>query len=199
MNRLLKVARAAWEKGIVGIGKFSATYVDAVRTYGDKAKEAFRAAYPVFGPREWKRIEMVGSGKLSPELFFKSDSFIGKLMKMRDSKRIQNAIIKAVQDKGEAPSVKATRIAGLVRKVNKAHDSHGRSARRILSEMAEEIVRYSHLRDDEWEFEESHGDRAFWNEETEKEHSELLGEIQDSRDRLTKLVREATGDRNISV
>jgi hypothetical protein len=65
--------------------------------------------------------------------------------------------------------------------------------------MSKEIVRYSYLRDVEWDFDEYHGNRDMWNDETCKEHDELLEEIQNSRNRLTALVREATGDATISV
>ena len=73
------------------------------------------------------------------------------------------------------------------------------SLKKILAEMSEEIVRYSHLRDDEWEFEENLGLRDMWDGETYKAHDELLDDIQASRDRLTELVREATGDENVCV
>jgi hypothetical protein len=81
-----------------------------------------------------------------------------------------------------------------LRKVNKPCKKKGRNPKKILSEMSDEIVRYSTLRDVEWDFEEFHGNRDMWDDETCKEHDELLEEIQASRSRLTELVREATGD-----
>ena len=72
-----------------------------------------------------------------------------------------------------------------------------RSAEEILRELCEEIVKYNALRDDEWDFEDEHGDRAFWNEIVESEHQSLLNDIQKGRERVRGLLREATGDESM--
>ena len=65
--------------------------------------------------------------------------------------------------------------------------------------MSNAVVEYSDLRDEEWDFEERHGNRDMWSDRICKNHEKLLGKIQASRDELTRLVREATGNGSISV
>lgn len=67
----------------------------------------------------------------------------------------------------------------------------------ILKELIDEIMEYNALRDDEWEFEEEHGNREFWDAETESEHDDILGAILAHRGYIRNLIVEATGDENI--
>lgn len=64
----------------------------------------------------------------------------------------------------------------------------------ILKELIDEIMEYNALRDDEWVFDEEHGNREFWDVETCNEHDELLDEIYNHRKAIRDLIVEATGD-----
>ena len=44
------------------------------------------------------------------------------------------------------------------------------------------LMEYNRLRDEEWEFEDKHGNRDFWDDETNKEHDELLDSIMEKPD-----------------
>ena len=68
----------------------------------------------------------------------------------------------------------------------------------ILKELIDEIMEYNALRDDEWDFDDEHGDRDFWDEETCKEHDELIDEILTHRAAIRNLIVEATGDKDIA-
>lgn len=199
LKKLLKQAADAFNGASLNIQKFAEAYVEIDDNFGHENLDAFKAQYPIFGKREWERLGWVGDGFLMPEFFFKSDSFVCKVLKMKKSKDVQQRIVDLSKDETLTHCERESKIKALMRKVNKTCEKHGRSARRILADMAEEVVKYSHLRDDEWEFEENRGNRDMWDDETCKEHDELLEEIQSSRDRLTELVREATGDATISV
>ena len=278
MKKYLNIAAKAWAGATLNIQKFADAYVYAVLDFGDEAAKSFAAAYPMFGEREWRRLTLIGNGELLPQFFFKSDYFVGKLLKMSSSMRIQRALVGASNDgrirvdRGHGPEKASladltkkeeralvmllseenekltdealkTKYRILISKVNKSGRKHRaawemrvvggrtvahfnractmeredleevlkrmkrghraigatRPSRDILDEMADEIVMYSSLRDDEWEFEENHGNRDFWDGKTCKEHDELLGDIQASRNRLTELVREATGDEKVYV
>lgn len=199
LKKLLKQAADAFNGASLNIKKFADAYVEIDDNFGQEELDAFKAQYPMFGKREWERLGWVGDGFLMPEFFFKSDSFVCKVVKMKNGQDVQQRIIDVSKDDTLTRCERESKIKALMRKVNKTCEKHGRSARRILADMAEEVVKYSHLRDDEWGFEENRGNRDMWDDETCKEHDELLEEIQSSRDRLTELVREATGDATISV
>lgn len=276
MEKYLKIAARAWAGATLNIKKFADAYVEAVGMFGDKAKERFSAAYPMFGKREWHRLGQIGDGRLLPQFFFKSDCFVGKLLNMNSSMRIQKALVGASNDgrirvdRGNGPE--KVRLSDLTRKeeralilllseeneklspddlklkyrtlvanVNKSNRSSrpaweirivrgcpvahinracnmevydledalervkacrsgsARTSREILNELANHIIKLESLRDDEWDFEEKHGQRDMWDDEVMKEHDELLDEIQAARDYATKLIREATGNDKLEV
>lgn len=199
LKQLLKKAADAFNGASLNIQKFADAYVEIDDNFGREELDAFKAQYPMFGDREWERLGWIGDGFLMPEFFFKSDSFVCKVVKMKNGKAVQQRIIDVSKDEKLSCEERESKIKALMRKVNKTCEKHGRSARKILAEMAEEVVKYSHLRDDEWDFEEEHGHRDMWDDETCEKHDELLGDIQKSRDRLTELVREATGDMTLDV
>ena len=276
MEKYLKIAARAWAGATLNIKKFADAYVEAVGKFREKAMERFSAAYPMFGKREWRRLGQIGAGSLLPQFFFKSDFFVGKLLNMTSSFRIQKALVGASNDgrirvdRGNGPE--KVKLADLTRKeekalilllseeneklspddlklkyrtlvanVNKSNRSRrpaweirivggrpvahfnrscnmevydlecalervktcrsgsARTSREILNELANHIIKLESLRDDEWDFEEKHGQRDMWDDEVMKEHDELLDEIQAARDYATKLIREATGNDKLEV
>lgn len=276
MKKLLEKAARAWAGATLNIKKFADAYVEAVGKFRDEAMERFSAAYPMFGKREWRRLGQIGAGSLLPQFFFKSDFFVGKLLNMTSSMRIQKALVGASNDgrirvdRGNGPEkVKLADLTRkeekalilllseenenlspddlklkyrtLVAKVNKSNRSRrpaweirivggrpvahfnracnmevydledaldrvkgcrsgsARTSSEILNELANHIIKLESLRDDEWDFEEKHGQRDMWDDEVMKEHDELLDEIQAARDYVTKLIREATGNDKLEV
>lgn len=233
----LKSAAKAFANATLNIKKFADCYVEARSNCEDEAEviESFKAAYPMFGEREWRRFYMIGNDILLPQFMFKSDAFVGKLLRLKDNMKWQQALVSASDDgtlrvdRGNGPEkVKLSELtkkeekilamlmsekdskmtpeeliltfSGIMRKINKTRKRKGkRTPREILDDMSAEVIKYSALRDDECTFEEKHGDRAFWDDEIDQAHDDLLDEIKNSRDRLTKLVREATGDRSLTV
>jgi hypothetical protein len=69
----------------------------------------------------------------------------------------------------------------------------------ILKEMVDAIVELESLRDEEWDFEEGHGDRCMWTDDVCRKHDELLDEIMAARRRVRDLAREATGNMKLEV
>jgi len=276
MEKYLKIAARAWAGATLNIKKFADAYVEAVGKFRDEAMERFSAAYPMFGKREWRRLGQIGAGSLLPQFFFKSDFFVGKLLNMTSSIRIQKALVGASNDgrirvdRGNGPE--KVKLADLTRKEEKAlilllseeneklspddlklkyrtlvarvnksnraispaweirivggcpvahfnrscnmgrfdledalervkgcRSGSARTSREILDELANHIIKLESLRDDEWDFEEKHGQRDMWDDEVMKEHDELLNEIQAARDYATKLIREATGNDKLEV
>jgi len=276
MKKFLEKAAKAWAGATLNIKKFADAYVEAVGKFREEAIERFSAAYPMFGKREWRRLGQIGAGSLLPQFFFKSDFFVGKLLNMTSSMRIQKALVGASNDgrirvdRGNGPE--KVKLADLTRKeekalilllseeneklspddlklkyrtlvanVNKSNRSRrpaweirivggrpvahfnracnmevydledalervkacrsgsARTSREILNELANHIIKLESLRDEEWDFEEKHGQRDMWDDEVMKEHDELLNEIQAARDYATKLVREATGNDKLEV
>lgn len=124
MEKYLKMAARAWAKATLNIQKFSDAYVEALGKFGEEADKRFSAAYPMFGEREWRRLCQIGNGELLPQFFFKSDFFVGKLLKLNSSMRIQKALVGASNDgrirvdRGNGPE--KVRIADLTRKEEKA-------------------------------------------------------------------------------
>lgn len=98
MKKYLDMAARAWAKATLNIKKFADAYKSAIDSFGEDAQEKFSAAYPMFGAREWQRMYFVGSGVLLPQFMFKSDSFVCKLMKMKNSMEWQNALVGAAKD-----------------------------------------------------------------------------------------------------
>ena len=68
----------------------------------------------------------------------------------------------------------------------------------ILKDLVEAVRTHNALRDEEWDFEESHGDRYMWNAEEMAAHDELLDEIRESTEKVRSLMVEATGDETIT-
>ena len=86
-------AKRMLRNGLGGMNDFCRTYVFCVDKYGDVARSEFAAEFPCFGDREWKRFEMVGTGEMRPEFLFRSDVFVGKLMRRNDSSLLQETIL----------------------------------------------------------------------------------------------------------
>lgn len=95
MDKFLKAAAIAWTGAKFNIMKFAEAFVNAVASCGDAARERFSKAYPMFGPREWRRLEQIGSGELLPDFFMKSDAFVGRLLRLKRSKEFQKALVEA--------------------------------------------------------------------------------------------------------
>ena len=97
----LKLAAQAFAGATLNIQKFAECYVSARLYFSEKEDEvieAFKAAYPMFGEREWKRFWMVGNYILLPQFMFKSDAFVGKLLKLKDHMKWQQALVSASED-----------------------------------------------------------------------------------------------------
>lgn len=124
MEKYLKIAARAWAGATLNIKKFADAYVEAVGKFREEAMERFSAAYPMFGKREWRRLGQIGAGSLLPQFFFKSDFFVGKLLNMTSSMRIQKALVGASNDgrirvdRGNGPE--KVKLADLTRKEEKA-------------------------------------------------------------------------------
>lgn len=124
MERFINRAAKAWANATLNIQKFANAYVEAVGKFGEVATEEFKFTFPMFGEREWRRLTLIGNGELLPQFFFKSDFFVGKLLKMNSSMRIQKALVGASNDgrirvdRGNGPE-KAT-LADLTKKEEKA-------------------------------------------------------------------------------
>lgn len=69
--------------------------------------------------------------------------------------------------------------------------------KRELNSLVKAIRNYDSLRDDEWDFEDNHGNRDCWTEEVCEEHEELLGDILTARRKVEKILRRVTGDKNL--
>ena len=278
MKKLLEKAARAWAGATLNIKKFADAYVEAVGKFREEAMERFSAAYPMFGKREWRRLGQIGAGSLLPQFFFKSDFFVGRLLNMNSSMRIQKALVGASNDgrirvdRGNGPEkvnladltrkeekalilllseeneklspdelkLKYRTLVANVNKSNKkcgvrwsirviggkrvAHISRacnldrgdidfirfrlggakgigkcGRMPREILSDLVNVVIDLNSLRDDEWDFEEKHGQRDMWDDDVVKKYNMLLKDIQYIRNNATRLVREATGNDNLEV
>ena len=109
LDRFLERAANAWRGVARDVKLFACAYCDAVKGYGERAERRFRREYPMFGPREWRKMELIGSGELLPQFFFKSDAFIGSLLRMCESKSIQGDIVRMSEkgmlfsDRGDGP------------------------------------------------------------------------------------------------
>lgn len=71
--------------------------------------------------------------------------------------------------------------------------------KRELNSLVKAIRNYDSLRDDEWDFEYHHGsNRDCWTEEVCEAHIELLNDIQAAREKVEKIIRRVTGDKNLN-
>lgn len=98
LETYLAEAGRAYTGAIAGIGRFATIYVAAVSHYGQVAKNAFAAQYPVFTARMWARIEQIGSGKLLPQLIGTSDRFVAALLRLDNSLSWQRKLVGATED-----------------------------------------------------------------------------------------------------
>lgn len=67
----------------------------------------------------------------------------------------------------------------------------------LLDKLIPILVEYNKLRDEEWDFEDNHPGRAFWSEDIQKEHDELLEEISQKRIAIRDILREAACDQTL--
>lgn len=294
LKDFIKSAAKAFAKATLNIQRFANCYVNARITFADDESsviEAFKAAYPMFGDREWRRFWMVGNHILLPQFMFKSDAFVGKLLKLEDHMKWQQALVSASEDgkllvdrgngpekvtladltkKEErtlaillnekdaelSPTMLIEKFSGMVRQVNKSKSKgpaweiepaedlpngvegveeidgkvscirfkrgkYGKreiqqvlkalklnwadkctttkSATEMMREMAYEIVKLNDLRDEEWEYCDENGPKDGWNYRTVQGYDKILKGIYASRKKLTKMVREVTGDNSLSV
>lgn len=81
---------------------------------------------------------------------------------------------------------------------NEELENENKRLREELAALAESVWEYNSLRDDEWDFDDVHGNRDFWDDETNDAHDELLKEILASRKKVGELVREALGKPDLS-
>jgi hypothetical protein len=51
------------------------------------------------------------------------------------------------------------------------------------------LMEYNRLRDEEWDFEDKHGNRDMWDDEVNKEHDELLDKIMEKRREVENYLR----------
>ena len=106
IEKAVEGCRESIGMSIGGIRRFAKLYSASIRKWGEAAQDRFQAEFPYFGPREWRRFEMVASGELRAELIFRSDSFIGKLVRMKDSAGAQDRICMSSADGSKAISRK---------------------------------------------------------------------------------------------
>ena len=59
------------------------------------------------------------------------------------------------------------------------------------------LLEYNSLRDEEWDFEEKHGNRDFWDKETNEEHEDLLKEIGEKRKEVRTYLQIIMGNPNL--
>jgi hypothetical protein len=75
----------------------------------------------------------------------------------------------------------------------------GRPSSEIMSELVVAVCELESLRDDEWDIEEECPHRELWDDELVERHDKLLGDIQNARDKVQRLCREATGNDKLEV
>ena len=76
---------------------------------------------------------------------------------------------------------------------NEELENENKLLREELTALAEAIVEYDKLRDDEWDFEDEHKDPYSWDADTCDEHDELLDKILASRNKVGEIVRKVLG------
>lgn len=67
----------------------------------------------------------------------------------------------------------------------------------FLDKLIPLIIEYNKLRDEEWDFEEKHPHRDFWDSEVIEAHDKLLNEIMEKRGEVQSLLRTITGDNGL--
>lgn len=77
-----------------------------------------------------------------------------------------------------------------------AKDSKRRADSEILEDLIVAMREYDNLRDREWDFETEHGNRDMWGDDVCDEHDELMEDIDKARAKVSKLIAEATGDKD---
>ena len=60
------------------------------------------------------------------------------------------------------------------------------------------LLEYNRLRDEEWDFEDKHGNRDMWDEDVCNEHDELLDSIMEKRREVENYLRIITGNPDLS-
>lgn len=71
--------------------------------------------------------------------------------------------------------------------------------KRDLNALVKAVREYDSLRDEEWDFEEAHGyDRNSWTAEDCEAQEKLLKDILEARRKVEKILRRATGDKNLN-
>lgn len=200
IQECMEQAEKAWSGATLNIDAFAKAYVTALAENEHAARYFFTTTYPLFSEREWRKLELVGRGSLLPQFFFKSDAFVGKLLSRKDSKERQEELVRAAESEDERPETRIAKCKRLVAAVNRSRTGKPRrGAREILNDIVDAIRELESLRDDEWEFEETHGDRAFWDAKVGREHDKLVGKILKARRRVRDLAREATGNNELEV
>ena len=63
----------------------------------------------------------------------------------------------------------------------------------LLKELANAVIEYNALRDDEENFTDEHGNEFDWNEDTATEHEELVQHVCAKRAKVAALLSEALG------
>jgi hypothetical protein len=100
MNKLkvlVNKAKAAFARVTIDVRRMADAYVEALKC-SDDAQSSFSAAFPMFGDREWRRLKLIGEGRLLPQFMMKSDRFVCSLIKMPCSMNWQKAIVGASRD-----------------------------------------------------------------------------------------------------
>ena len=67
----------------------------------------------------------------------------------------------------------------------------------ILKDLIDAVIEYNSLRDDEWDFNDEHGNPDIWDTETNDAYEELIAEILEKRREVRSLIVEATGDETL--
>jgi len=73
-----------------------------------------------------------------------------------------------------------------------------RTDKEILDDLVAAVREYESLRDDEWDFQDKHGNSDFWDDWEQKAHDELIDELAASYGKVKDLIIEATGDASIT-
>lgn len=84
------------------------------------------------------------------------------------------------------------RVEGLEALVDDLHEKS-----EVFDKLIPILLEYNRLRDEEWDFEERHGNRDFWDAEVNKEHDELLDSIMDKRREVETYLQIITGNPNL--
>jgi hypothetical protein len=201
-----------WQRSLVGASEDGKLRVD--RGNGPE-----RVALSDLTKKEEKALELLmseGDSKLSPEELIEKFSTMVRTVNKVVAKRTRPWEIQDVNGEralrvNRACTIYAHEIKGIGDAIDAGRysmvepkDGDIRKAYRDLcvlaTDMANELVKYSALRDDEWDFCDKHGyDSAMWNAEEEKEHEEIIEDIQTSRTKLQKYARKVLCNNKVTV